>query len=234
MCNACSYDIMIMDEDGNQIAKWADESITGDPPKLYVDSLPDSSVGLLECGNTYTWKVREANTSCECIHSPWSETWSFTVAVGAADAISLLSPNEGKLDVPISNVGFSWSSVRDASSYSFVLSPNAALTGAIVSQDMSSTAFNYAGPLDYSKSYYWQVKAWKDGTLLTTSAIGVFSTMAEPETPTPPVVIEQTPAPVLEIPPAEQITPTWIYAIIGIGAALAVVVIVLIVRARRP
>jgi hypothetical protein len=227
MCLACSYDIVIMDEDGNQITSFDDKTITGDPPELYVE------YGL-ECGNTYTWKVREANTSCECIHSPWSETWSFTVAVGAADAIKLLAPDEGKLGVQIANVGFSWSSVREASSYSFVLSPNAALTGAIVSQDMSSTAFNYSGPLDYSKSYYWQVKAWKDGTLLTTSAIGVFSTMAEPEEPTPPVVIEETPTPVLEIPPAEQITPTWIYAIIGIGAALAVVVIVLIVRSRRP
>jgi hypothetical protein len=227
MCNACSWDIVIMDEDGNQITSWDDKEITGDPPKLYV------TYGL-ECGNTYTWKVREANTACECIHSPWSEIWSFTVAVSASDAISLLSPDEGALAVQINNVGFSWSSVRDADSYSFVLSPNAALTGALVSQDMSSTAFNYSGPLDYSKSYYWQIKAWKDGTLLTTSAIGVFSTMAEPQEPTPPVVIEETPAPVLEIPPAEQITPTWIYAIIGIGAALAVVVIVLIVRTRRP
>jgi len=47
-------------------------------------------------------------------------------------------------------------------------------------------------------------------------------------------VVEETPAPVINIPPAEKITPTWIYAIIGIGAALAVVVIVLIVRTRRP
>jgi len=70
--------------------------------------------------------------------------------------------------------------------------------------------------------------------LLTTSAIGVFNTGSEPVTPPPPVVVEPTPAPILEIPPAQQITPTWIYAIIGIGAALAVVVIVLIVRTRRP
>jgi len=47
-------------------------------------------------------------------------------------------------------------------------------------------------------------------------------------------VVEQQPAPVINIPPAEEITPTWIYAIIGIGCALAVVVIVLIVRTRRP
>jgi len=178
--------------------------------------------------------VREANTSCECVHSPWSETWTFTVAVGSVDAIKLLAPTGGALGVPISNIGFSWTNVPDASSYSFVLSPNAALTGALASQDLSSTAFNFVGPLDYGKFYYWQIKAWKDGTLLTASVIGVFSTMAEPVTPPPPVIVEPTPAPVLEIPPAEQITPTWIYAVIGIGAALVVVVIVLIVKARRP
>jgi len=234
MCEACSYDIQIMDEDGNVIVEWVDETITGNPPSLFVDGTLDSGYYYLECGMTYTWHVREANTSCECVHSPWSETWSFTVAPGAADAIQLLAPTKGAMDVPIQNIGFSWTSVRNATSYSFVLSPNANLTGALVSQDMSTTAFNYVGPLDYSKAYYWQVIAWKDDVRLTTSSIGVFNTMAEPEEPTPPVVVEEQPAPVINIPAAEKITPTWIYAIIGIGAALAVVVIVLIVRTRRP
>jgi len=65
----------------------------------------------------------------------------------------------------------------------------------------------------------------------------MFTTMAEPVEPPPPVVIEPQPpppAPVINIPPAQQITPIWIYAIIGVGAALAIVVIVLIVRTRRP
>jgi len=238
MCCACSYDIEIMDEDGNLIVEWVDVDITGDPPSLFVDGVAEYDTTevefALECGMTYTWHVREANTDCECVHSPWSEIWNFTIAVGAADAIQLLAPEKGAMDVPINNIGFSWSSVRNASSYSFVLSPNANLTGALVSQDMSTTAFNYVGPLDYSKAYYWQIIAWQDGTRLTTSSIGVFNTMAEPAAPTPPVVIEQQPAPVINIPAAEQITPTWIYAIIGIGAALAVVVIVLIVRSRRP
>jgi hypothetical protein len=240
-CEACSYDIEIMDTNGNVIVSWTDKTITGDPPSLFVNgTFDDESMDsiypyyYIECGESYTWHVRMADTSCECVHSPWSETWTFTVAPGAADAIQLLAPTKGALDVPIQNIGFSWSSVRNASSYSFVLSPNANLAGALVSQDMSTTAFNYVGPLDYSKAYYWQIIAWEDSTRLTTSSIGVFNTMAEPVAPTPPVVVEQQPAPVINIPPAEEITPTWIYAIIGIGAALAVVVIVLIVRTRRP
>jgi photosystem II stability/assembly factor-like uncharacterized protein len=227
MCEACSYDIEIMDENGNVIVSWTDEEVVGDPPSLFVDE-------NLECGMTYTWHVREANTSCECVHSPWSDTRSFTIAVGAADAIQLLSPEKGAMGTPIENIGFSWTSVRNATAYSFILSPNAVLTGALITQNQSSTAFNYAGPLDYGKAYYWQVIAWEDGTRLSTSSIGVFNTMAQPVASTPPVVIEEQPAPVINIPPAQQITPTWIYAIIGIGAALAVVVIVLIVRTRRP
>jgi hypothetical protein len=234
MCEACSYDIQIMDSTGNVIVKWVDEEITGDPPTLFINGIMDDTKYSLECGETYTWHVREANTSCECVHSPWSDTWSFTIAVGAADAIQLLAPEKGAMGTPIENIGFSWSGVRNADTYSFVLSPNADLSGALVSQDMSGTAFNYAGPLDHSMAYYWQVIAWEDGMRLTTSSVGVFNTMAPPVEPTPPVVVEQQPAPVINIPPAQQITPTWIYAIIGIGAALAVVVIVLIVRTRRP
>ena len=238
MCEACSYDVEIMDEDGNLIVKWTDVDITGDPPTLFINGVAKynghTDNFTLGCGETYTWHVREANTSCECVHSPWSETWSFTVAVGAADAINLLAPTKGAMDVPIENIGFSWTGVRNATSYSFVLSPNANLAGALVSQDMSTTAFNFVGPLDYGKAYYWQIIAWSDGTRLTTSSIGVFNTMAEPTTPPPPVVVEQQPAPTINIPPTQQITPTWIYVIIGIGCALAVVVIVLIVRTRRP
>jgi hypothetical protein len=238
MCEACSYDIQIMDEDGNLIVEWVDEEITGDPPALYIDGTMEIDHDImeyyLECGNTYTWQVREANTASECVHSPWSETWTFTIAVGAADAIKLLAPDSGAMDVPINSVAFSWSSVANADSYSFVLAPNANLTGALVSMDMGDTAYNFVGPLEFGKAYYWKVVAWKDGTILTTSNVGAFNTETAPVPSTPPVVVETTPAPVITIPPTQMITPTWIYAIIGIGAALAVVVIVLIVRTRRP
>ena len=67
--------------------------------------------------------------------------------------------------------------------------------------------------------------------MLSQSDIGTFSTAPEE-------VIIEPPAPgepaVINIPGKQTITPTFIYAIIGIGAALAAVVIVLIVRTRRP
>jgi hypothetical protein len=115
-----------------------------------------------------------------------------------------------------------------------VLSAFSNLSAALASIDTVGTAYTYTGMLEYDTAYYWQVTAWKDSAIISTSDIGAFTTMKKAVEPPPPVVVEPTPPPVINIPPAQQITPVWIYAIIGIGAALAIVVIVLIVRTRRP
>jgi hypothetical protein len=74
------------------------------------------------------------------------------------------------------------------------------------------------GTLDYSTTYYWQVTAYNEGAMVATSAIGTFTTMAEPEEP--------------YIPP-DPGTPMWVWVVIAIGAVLVIVVIVLIFRTRR-
>ncbi|MDD4985577.1 MAG: hypothetical protein PHQ43_07280, partial [Dehalococcoidales bacterium] len=113
MCLACSYDIEIMDEDGNVIASIEEIEITGDPPSLYWDGYDcpdDCAVGCqspLECGRTYTWHVREANTETdECVHSPWSETWSFTIEASSANAVQLIAPEQGDVIAQRTGVGF--------------------------------------------------------------------------------------------------------------------------------
>ena len=89
--------------------------------------------------------------------------------------------------------------------------------------------------LEYATTYYWRVRAEKDG-VFSDWAVCIFTTMEEPVPAPPPVVVEPTPpapvvpTPIIELPP----TPTWVWAIIAIGAALIVVVIVLTVRTRRP
>ena len=226
MCLACSYDIEIMDENGNVIIERIDVEITGNPPSLYLDD------ARLECGRTYTWHVREANTETdECVHSPWSETWSFTVEASSANAVKLIAPEQGAVVAQRTGVGFSWTSVYDANKYTFVLSANPDLSGALATAEVNGTAYAYSGTLDYETTYYWQVTAWKSNTMLSQSDIGTFAIAAEEYIPPEPQPQEP---PVINIPPTQQIVPTWIYAMIGIGAALIVVVIVLIVRSRRP
>ncbi|MDD4984551.1 MAG: sialidase family protein [Dehalococcoidales bacterium] len=237
MCLACSYDIEIMDEDGNTIIEITDEEITGDPPTFYLDGISAVAqpngyhYGALECGRTYTWHVREANTETdECVHSPWSETWSFTIEASSANAVQLIAPEQGDVIAQRTGVGFSWSSVYDATTYSFVLSASPDLSGALASADVTGTAYSYSGTLDYETTYYWQVTAWKDGTMMSQSDVGTFAIAAEEIVPEP---VQPTPPPVVNIPPVQQVTPTWMYVVIAIGIALIVVVIVLIVRGRK-
>jgi hypothetical protein len=144
-----------------------------------------------------------------------------------------LAPENGSTGIGIEGVGFSWTAIGGATSYSFVLSANSDLSGAMASEELSGTAYTYTGMLDYSTPYFWQVTAWKDGSELATSDVGAFTTMSEPPPPPAPAPAP-TPPPEVVIPPAQQITPGWIIACIAIGAALIVLVIVLIVRTRRP
>jgi len=67
--------------------------------------------------------------------------------------------------------------------------------------------------------------------MLSQSDIGTFAVAAEEIIPEP---AQPTPPPEVNIPPVQQVTPTWMYVVIAIGIALIVVVIVLIVRSRRP
>ena len=238
MCLACSYDIEIMDENGNVIASIEEIEITGNPPSLYWNGTKEYSgctsgdQSPFECGRTYTWHVREANTETdECVHSPWSETWSFTVEASSENAVKLIAPKQGDTVYQRTGVGFSWTSVYDVNKYTFVLSAKPDLSGALATAEVNGTAYAYSGTLDYETTYYWQVTAWKGSTMMSQSDIGTFAIAAEEYIPPEP---QPTPPPVINIPPTLQITPTWIYAVIGIGAALIVVVIVLIVRSRRP
>jgi hypothetical protein len=116
-------------------------------------------------------------------------------------------------------VGFSWNLQATADAFDWVLSENADLSSPLDSKTgLTSTAAGYMGTLDYSTTYYWQVTAYNEGSMVATSAIGTFTTMAEPEEP--------------YVPP-EPGTPMWVWVVIAIGAVLVIVVIVLIFRTRK-
>jgi hypothetical protein len=102
--------------------------------------------------------------------------------------------------------------------------------------------------LEQGKTYFWRVRALLpvQGDWSTIANITIAEAVPV-VVPTPPVVIQQMPAPIINIPaapPAQQIVipaqpaekvinPTYIWAIIIIGAVLVIAVIVLIVRTRR-
>jgi len=175
----------------------------------------------LEAGSKYYWKVRVAEG--EPFLSKWSELWEFTTALG--EVPYLCSPACGASDV-ILTTNFSWDAVSGASSYEIELATNEDFDPVIASGTATVNAWVASPELDYSTTYYWRVRAVKNGVPGAWS-VCIFTTEAAPVVPPEPV------APVVIPPLPAPITPMWIWVIIGIGAALTIAVIVLIVTTRR-
>jgi hypothetical protein len=220
LCTACNYEVLILDDQFNGVFHdfWEPiHGVGGAKPALLI---PAATLG--ECGATYYWQVRVQKVeSGDYVWSPWSTMGTFTIAASSG-VLTLLSPDYGASDILRENIPFSWSAVGSATSYKFVLSASSDLSSPLAETELAGTSTSYAGPLDYSTSYYWQVTAMKNGDVLATSGVGTFSIEAAP----PP---EEPPPPEPE--PAKW--PPYAWAIIAIGAALMVVVIVLIWRTRR-
>jgi hypothetical protein len=187
----------------------------------------------LEPGTTYYWQVRVCQGQPTL--SKWSEERTFTTALLAVPFADLCSPDCGAQDI-ILTPSFSWGEVDGATGYDVELATTETFTVGVIKGKTTVNAWKPGVTLEYATTYYWRVRAFKDG-VYSGWTYCLFTTMEEPVEPPPPVEVvvpPPPPAPVINIPPAQMITPTWIYAIIGVGAALAIVVIVLIVRTRRP
>ena len=251
LCDACCYEIQFaLDPDFIQIVNpYPVED--GDVPDFDC-YCPADEIGASAATNpsaylgcfflpetTYYWRVRSSQAATgQEIHSWWSDAQSFTVAPTAeAGAIHLVAPTPGATDVGIKNVGFSWSTLADVDSYDWTLSPNADLSAPLGTETVTGTATTYTGTLTYGTTYYWQVTAYKEGSPISTSPIGTFTT-------TPHGAFcsaidgacfdtqAQLDAHNAELnKPAG--TPFWVWVVIGIGAVLVIVVIVLIFRTRR-
>jgi hypothetical protein len=226
LCDACCYEIQFAtDEDFTDIYVPCPDVENGHYDRICPSTPTEPSAWLGCCFNpetTYYWRIRavEAET-CQDILSWWSEGRSFTVAPTAGSAaIALVSPELGATGISTKNLGFSWTIIADADEFDWVLSGNADLSSPVESvTGLESTAYQCTKELDNNTPYYWQVTAYKEGSAISTSAIGTFRTATEAEEPTDGVVT----------PP----TPVWVWVVIAIGAVLVIVVIVLIFRTRR-
>jgi hypothetical protein len=180
--------------------------------------------GTLECGHTYYWRVQARYSATgEVARSPWSEVRSFTVKAGLPVTTpyygpQLLAPNNGCLGCPTKPASFSWSPFKDTTKYKFVLAKDAAMTQVVKEVEVTTTAYEYDGTLDYSTNYFWQVMALEPAPS-DWSATFSFQTEA---TPSPPAAPSEAPK-----------IPLWVWVVIAIGAVLMVVTLVLIFKTRR-
>jgi hypothetical protein len=255
LCDACCYEIeFALDEDFTDLyTPWGDSGPCGDNPEIFECCNPDwicpdapmepsywvEAMFLAE--TTYYWRLRavEAET-CQDILSWWSEARSFIIAPDtSAAAIDLVSPEPGATGVAIKNVGFSWDLLATADSFNWVLDDNADLSSPVESKTgLTSTAYGCTQTLEYSTTYFWQVTAYNEGTRISTSAVGTFTTTATGEFCCPQCGLcfdtqAELEDHIADVHPAQPATPTWVWVVIAIGAVLVIVVIVLIFRTRR-
>jgi hypothetical protein len=200
----------------------------------------------LQPGTTYYWAVY----SIAPLTSALSEVRSFTVKPGAAAVPIIGAPaNGGTIDT--TKPAFSWSPVSGVTMYQFQISEGTAFAAPIYDSQVANAGVQLplTVTLEQGKTYFWRVRGLLPiaGDWSTIANFTVALPPAPAPAPTPPVVVQQMPAPVINIPaspPATQITippapaekvinPTYIWAIIIIGAVLVIAVIVLIVRTRR-
>jgi hypothetical protein len=237
LCDACSYDIQFsLDEDFEDAMEiwhvWPDAPMT---PSLWVDA------GEFTCEFTYYWRVRAADAeTCQWIHSWWSEPRSFTIAPSVVAAqINLVSPVPGATGVGKTGVGFSWNMMASADAFDWVLSKNANLSSPVESKTgLTDTAYACTKTLDYGTTYYWQVTAYKEGSAISVSPVGTFTTAVTgafccPQDGLCFATQAELEAHTADVHGGAGATPFWVWVVIAIGAVLVIVVIVLIFRTRR-
>ena len=173
-----------------------------------------------EAGHTYYWRVKVQDVATgDDVKSPVSWREIFTVETGLPVStpyygLHLLAPDNGCIACQVEPVSFSWSPFQNITKYKFILARDAAMTDIVVESEVTTTAYEYKGTLDYSSNYFWQVMAiepfhsdW--------STTFCFQTKAAPVPPPPQ---------------APQIIPFWIWAIITIGVMVDIGLFILILR----
>jgi hypothetical protein len=254
LCDACCYDIeFALDPEFTQIVypydiQDAEEGYVPDfdcycPADEVGAAAGTHPIAYLECyfqpETTYYWRVTATQAATgQAIRSWPSEYQTFTVAPQAeAAAIELVAPAPGALNQPIKNVGFSWNILATADAFDWVLSANPDLSSPLDSKTgLPDTATTYTGTLTHGMTYYWQVTAYNEGTVISKSPIGTFTTGALGPYCDPTTGLcfdtEQALKDYQKTLPTPG-TPFWVWVVIGIGAVLVIVVIVLIFRTRR-
>lgn len=193
-------------------------------------------------GTTYYWRVR----TTQPVTSYWSPMQSFNVQQLQAIVPTLGSPQNGATIAAGQTVAFSWSPITGTATYKLEVStvPDFATTIYSTTTTSAGASLPSSVKLTPGATYFWRVKSLTpvEGDWSTVGNFTVAVPVTTPPAVTPTstvttIVVEQPDitTTVITIPPAETTTvnPSYIWAIIIIGAVLVIAVIVLIVRTRR-
>ena len=169
--------------------------------------------------------------------SKWSDTYTFTTGLLTPVRCSPICGAEDVIITP----AFTWSEVSGASGYEIEVATNEDFDPIVASGTPTINAWD-CPELEYGTSYYWRVRAIKDGVVGSWTYCKFSTEEAPPEAPAQVWVCPQCGLTFsseaalqahIDAEHAPPATPVYIWVIIGIGAALVIAVIILIVTTRR-
>ena len=131
---------------------------------------------------TYFWRVRASN---EAGDGEWSEVWSFTTEeepLSAPDAVVLVSPEDGSVDVSIAPT-LNWEAAATAETYRVQVSLSGDFSEPLIDQTLGNVTEYGFGDLDYETTYFWRVRASNEAGDGEWSEAWSFTTEEEPQAP---------------------------------------------------
>jgi hypothetical protein len=171
----------------------------------------------LEKDTQYYWRVRVVKPA----HSAWTAAQGFKTVKSelssqvTAPSMENASPELGATDVSLQPT-LGWGAMGGADYYNLQVATDSDFSDVVIEEETEGTAYTPDSDLEKNTTYYWRVQGCTDdGECSDWSSTGHFTTGPPEEEPSAG-------------------TPAWVWVVIVIGAILAIAVIVLIVRTRRP
>ena len=167
----------------------------------------------LKPATTYYWRSR----AIEPMLCRWSTAQQFTTVIGGeTGAPKLITPEIGATITDKSPL-FTWSGVASASNYQIQVatSPTFAAADIVIDKTLGNVQAYEADKDLVNGTYYWQIKGTNATTDTETpwSGLGSFT---------------------LDTSAGGAGTPVWVWVLIVLGVLLGIIVLVLILRTRRP
>jgi hypothetical protein len=201
---------------GASLYEWQvseDSAFTASNTKTGTTSDLTVTVLDLKPSTTYFWRSR----ALEPMLGRWNTAQQFTTVIGGdTGAPKLITPEIGATisdDTPL----FTWAGIASVTNYQVQVatSPTFAAADIVIDESLGNVNAYEADKELVNGTYYWQVKGTNATTDTETpwSALGSFT---------------------LDTEAGGTGTPVWVWVLIVLGVLLGIVVLVLILRTRRP
>lgn len=108
----------------------------------------------------YFWRVRGKNSGGP---GPFSSTRSFTTVPAPPPVVTLLSPADDAVEVPLTPT-FEWESLSEADTYRILVSEFSDFSSILIQQDgLVTNSFTPGAPLSVGTEYFWRVRGQNAG-----------------------------------------------------------------------